>query len=60
MQIVYSSQSQKTNCLIQGNSADNQKALVLILKTGKLRYLPITDLQMVGIVNNSLELREYL
>lgn len=59
MEVVYNSRSQNANCLIQGISGEDQQVLVLIIKTAKLKYLPITDLQMVGIVNNTLELREY-
>lgn len=60
MKIIYKDKNQIGNCIIESNVSKLDEVLVLALGTGKLKQVLISDLQMVGVVNDTIELREYL
>lgn len=60
MKIIYKDKNQIGNCIIESKVSKLDEVLVLALRTGELKQVLISDLQMVGVVNDTIELREYL
>ena len=60
MLVVYKHKRFSSNCILQSSISTNEQVLVMLLKEGTLELVRYQDLKMVGIVNNSIELREYI